>query len=345
MAESIKEASWLEWIERAMGDTEADSVPPRSRFSCYVDNPPSHLVPERYRNGLRSARFAPESLSLHPQCILTRCGPVPAGVADSSLAFSTFALDADIAWVPDPRGRSLRPFWLTAQQGRFVEGLKSQELSVRDLPVSAIPAFAAAGILASQEKLAEEQTTWEEKCKRIRAQFAEKFYAPVGGLIHPFHLAALRRYYRFLVRTGSVSLGDDQSPRRYAAHNEEVARFFHQQLTPVVSAIAGEPVKPSYVYFASYQAGAILEKHSDREQCEFSITFCVDYAPEPELATAWPIFLHTKQGRVTVYQGIGDALFYHGCLVPHERYALPRGHTSTSIFFHYVRESFAGKLD
>ena len=66
--------------------------------------------------------------------------------------------------------------------------------------------------------------------------------APVAGLIHPLHVAALRRYYRHRIRTGGMILGDDQSPKRYVAHNESVARFFHQQLTAAVTAIVGEPV-------------------------------------------------------------------------------------------------------
>jgi hypothetical protein len=112
-----------------------------------------------------------------------------------------------------------------------------------------------------------------------------------------------------------------------------------------VTAFAGEPVKPSYVYLASYQSGAILEKHTDREQCEFSMTLCLDYSPEPRHATPWPLHLHKKSGKVTVFQAIGDALLYRGCQLPHSRNRLAEGQTSTSIFFHYVREDFTGSLD
>lgn len=164
-------------------------------------------------------------------------------------------------------------------------------------------------------------------------------------MIHPFHVAALRRYYRHRVRTGGMVLGDGQSSRRYVAHNDGVARFFQHQLTAAMSAVAGEAVKPSYVYVASYQGGARLDVHTDRVQCEFSITFCLDYAPEPQLATPWPLKLHTKSGIVTVYQAIGDALLYRGRSVPHSRDTLRQGQTSTSIFFHYVREGFSGTLD
>jgi hypothetical protein len=128
-------------------------------------------------------------------------------------------------------------------------------------------------------------------------------------------------------------------------HNDSVARFFHNHLTKTVSAAVGVPVKPSYVYSACYVSGAELRKHIDREQCEFSVTLCLDFSPEPEKETAWPIRLDTPHGPVTVYQALGDALVYRGTRVPHYRDVLAEGRTSTSIFFHYVPESFTGSLD
>jgi hypothetical protein len=120
-----------------------------------------------------------------------------------------------------------------------------------------------------------------------------------------------------------------------------------------VSAVAGEPVKPSYVYFASYLSGAELRKHTDREQCEFSVTLCLDFSPEPALATSWPIRLVTGNdtcddshaGTVTVYQAIGDGLAYRGTRLPHYRDVLGEGQSSTSIFFHYVAANYTGSLD
>ena len=160
-----------------------------------------------------------------------------------------------------------------------------------------------------------------------------------------FMFRPLRRYYRHLARSGQMKMGDTQCDRRYVAHNDPVARFFHKQLAPILAEFAGEPIKPSYVYVASYREGAILKKHTDREQCEFSVTLNIDYAPEPSVATAWPLRLHSGAGATIVFQAIGDALLYRGCQVAHSRTALPAGHSSTSIFFHYVRETFAGDLN
>jgi len=107
----------------------------------------------------------------------------------------------------------------------------------------------------------------------------------------------------------------------------------------------GEAIKPSYVYLGSYLSGAELKKHTDRKQCEFSVTLCLDFSPEPDLATSWPIRLDTLEGTVKVYQALGDGLVYQGTKMPHYRHRLAEGHTSTSIFFHYVPANFSGSLE
>lgn len=250
-----------------------------------------------------------------------------------------------MVWLPHPNSDMPQPFWLGSEFAALLSRMQPGDPAPDDLLLATRRTLAIAGILVPEGHPAEQDQEWSAAIGQTAQCFREKGYAPMAGLIHPFLLAALRRYSRHLIRTGSLSLGDEQSPRRYAAHNESVTRFFHHQLTKTVSAVVGQPVKPSYVYLGSYLGGAQLEKHTDREQCEFSITFCLDFAPEPEWATPWPIQLHPGSGKVTVYQGIGDGLFYLGRKLPHSRETLPAGNSSTSIFFHYVPENFSGLLD
>jgi hypothetical protein len=250
-----------------------------------------------------------------------------------------------MAWITDPGNAALQPFWLGPEFSSLLSGAKPGDPAPYMLSSQARRTLIMAGILVPDDHACQRRRQWAETVSVTCTQFQQQGYAPVGRLIHPFHIAALRRYYRHQLRNGRLHLGDHQSPRRYVAHNEPVARFFHHQLTSAVAAIAGEPVKPSYVYLASYQPGAILKKHTDREQCEFSVTLCLDYSPEPHCATPWPLHLHKDSGTVTVFQAIGDALLYRGGQLPHSREALPQGHTSTSVFFHYVREGFVGSLD
>jgi hypothetical protein len=245
----------------------------------------------------------------------------------------------------DPGNDALQPFWLAPELSAILSGAQPGDPAPATLSPHARRTLILANLLVPDDYPFRRRQQWDEIVSITGAKFRSQGYAPVGQLIHPFHIAALRRYYRHQLRTGKLRLGDDQSPLRYVAYNDPVARFFHQQITAAISAFAGEPLKPSYVYLASYQPGAILEKHTDREQCDFSVTLCLDYSPEPRNSTSWPLHLHKGSNKITVFQAIGDALLYRGCQLPHSREALPEGHTSTSIFFHYVREDFKGSLD
>ena len=309
----------------------------RPRFTSYLDDYPDHLVPQRYIDTAIDPADTDGTLALNPNLLLARIEDLPVGIVNASL-LDNFNPGEDMVWVRAPGEKVWHPFWLGPRLYEIVLDL----MAGRQVPANLSPnvrwVLKVAHILINQ--------AWQPNLRHdLAVQFKDKGYCPVTGLIHPFHLSALRMYYRKLLRGGFLRRGDDQSDRRYVAHNERAARLFHYQLTPAIAEIAGEPIKPSYVYVASYQSGAQLEKHTDREQCEFSVTLCVDYSPEPDLHTPWPLQLHTSQALVTVFQGLGDGLAYRGCEIPHSRDALADGHTSTSIFFHYVRSDFQGPLD
>jgi len=348
MASQVKDTAWLEWMASLIGvasrQTQTATLPP-GQFHCLLDELPLHLIPRRPAESQSPQQGPADQLFLNPDCTVLPPGQVPPELEAHRYLLDGFSLQRTIAWVRDPATGSLHPFWLGTQLESVVLRLQAGEPAPASLPNEVRSLLADAAILTpaghSERRLAE----WSE-IVRPRAQiFREKGYVPLSNLIHPFILAALRRYYRHAIRRGTIRLGDYQSSRRYVAHNESVARFFHHQIAKAVSAIAGEPVKPSYVYLASYLSGAELKKHTDREQCEFSVTLCLDFSPEPDLATSWPIRLDTPEGAVTVYQALGDGLVYRGTRVPHYRDVLSAGHTSTSIFFHYVPADFSGSLE
>ncbi len=326
--------------------THAATFPP-DRFYCLLDELPVHLIPQP---ALRSMRLQERDRShrplfLNPECLICGAGELPEELAFREESFCGFALQGTIAWVRDPVSRSLLPFWLGPRFESVVRSLKRDEPAPATLESDVRKCLAEAGILTPAGYAAQRTQEWEDQAARAMAPFRERGYAPLGQLIHPFHLAALRRYYRCLIRAGAIRLGDGQSPKRYVAYNDPVARFFHHSVAARLSCVAGQPLKPSYVYLASYLSGAELKKHTDREQCEFSLTLCLDFSPEPALETPWPIKLTTSDGTVTVYQALGDALAYRGTRLPHFRDVLREGQTSTSIFFHYVSADFTGPLN
>jgi hypothetical protein len=267
---------------------------------------------------------------------------LPDNLISQADQLSNFALQGMIAWIRHPVTDSLLPFWLGPELESAVRNLRPGEDARGLLCQEDCSILVAAGIL---NQGASPSSGSIESHETLRKVYRDQNYVTFPALIHSFHVAALRRYYRCLIRKGMICQRDPHCPQRLVAHNEPVARFFHQQLTKVVSAVAGEPVKPSYVYFASYQAGAELTKHTDREQCEFSISLCLDFSPDPERETPWPLCLDTPEGKVEIRQALGDGLFYRGTRVPHYREALREGLASTSIFFHYVPANFTGPMD
>jgi hypothetical protein len=317
--------------------TESAPVRIRTGFSCFLDAQPTSLVPRHWlpKSGKRALD---QQLIVNPYSYFSRDNTIHMPFLDSA------SPGEGTVWVLDAATGSVLPFWLGSifcdllsrtQPGEpEPPGLNSKERSV----------LAAAQILVEPGYAERRQREHAQMVSRSAAQFRRLGYVRLQGLIHPFHLGALRAYYRQLVRDGGLRLGDAQTARRYFAHNERIACFFHHQLSAVAGDIVGAPIQPSYVYVASYQPGARLLKHTDRPQCEYSISMCIDFTPEPVGRTPWPLCLETKQGTVKVSQAIGDALLYRGPDLPHYRTPLAQDRTSTSIFFHYVHRDFAGPL-
>ncbi len=349
--------AWQEWMTSLMGGVsqqslaaDSESTFPPDRFYCLLDDLPLHLIPRPAVRALHRQSGESERLFLNPDCILCSNTELPQQLVEEEKLVCGFARQGTIAWVQDAASSALLPFWLGPRLDAVVRSLRQDEpvpssLDLSDLNDDARMLLSAAAILVPENHATLRRRQLEETVRKWGPLFCDAGYAPLRSLIHPFHVAALRRYYRYLIRTGAIPLGDHQSSQRYVAYNEPVARFFHRSLTPVLSALAGEPLKPSYVYMASYRSGAELRKHTDREQCDFSITLCLDFSPEPALETPWPIRLDTNRGTVTVYQALGDGVAYRGIRLPHYRDRLGERQTSTSIFFHYVTEDFTGSLD
>ncbi len=318
---------------------------PPGQFHCLLDELPLHLIPQRWIESTHLQEPSHQPLFLNPECSVLAAGQVPEELELHRDLLKDFYLQGTIAWVRDHAITSWQPFWLGPRLEAVVASLRAGTPVPGSVPRDVLLLLAGAGILTTEDRAGQRLAEWAQVVRKSAQQFRERGHVPLGNLIHPFHLAALRRYYRRAIRCGAVSLGDVQSARRYAAHNDGVARFFHHQIANAVGFVVGEAIKPSYVYLASYLGGADLKKHIDREQCEFSVTLCLDFSPEPELATSWPIRLDTPEGAVTVYQALGDGLVYRGTKVPHYRDVLAEGNTSTSIFFHYVPADFCGELE
>ena len=112
----------------------------------------------------------------------------------------------------------------------------------------------------------------------------------VNNVIDKELLSLLQKYYKDTIGSNTWKLGDKQS-NRYKAHNEPMSRFLHYEILPLIEKIVGKSLKPTYTYLSAYTKGADLPPHTDRPDCEYTVSFVVD---KPEDSN-WNIYVHKLQ--------------------------------------------------
>ena len=122
----------------------------------------------------------------------------------------------------------------------------------------------------------------------------------VNNVLNSELLDLLKEYYKETISKNVWALGDRQS-NRYKAHNEPMSRFLHYECLPLLERIVGKSMKPTYTYLSSYVKGANLPPHTDRPDCEYTVSFVVD---KPE-GSNWNIYVHKPQQEVK-YKGRYD---------------------------------------
>jgi hypothetical protein len=318
----------------------------RHKFSCFLGlgEHALELVP---RKALALLENNPETdLVVNPSFRYQRGSELPAEIRQRALPLNACLRGYPIAWIEDPRAGVWIPFWASGEYADVLPLLRPGEPSPSGLRGEIQRALTIAEILVPGDYGETWRARRERTVQTMQSPFRTDGYAIVRDLIHPLQLGALRRHYRALLAGGDVPKGDWLEDR-YGFHSELMASFLHQQLGGLVSQIAAEPVKPSFVYFGSYRPGAVLPRHLDRPQCQFSISLLVDYSPEPDGPCGWPLYLENPsrpEATVAADLAMGDGAFYRGQEVFHYRHALPEGHRAALPFLNYVREDFAGRL-
>jgi hypothetical protein len=312
---------------------------PPEWYHCLLDEQPYYLVPSRLYGGDPAG-----AVIVNPRCWFSWHGPLPAEKAERAVATEHMLPTEWVVWVDDPATRSVWPYWVGAEYAHYLRDLVPGYLPPHELPSHVRWVLWRAHILVDPGFAEHRRRQWLDSAA-YAAQLFERGYVLVPELIPAFHIGALRRYYRYHTRAESFVLGDDQVARRHVAHNEGLARFFHFQLAGAVSDIASTLVKPSYCYLAAYESGSVLDRHVDREQCEYSITVCIDATPEPAAQVPWPLQLDVADGALRIWQHLGDSLVYRGRSLPHYRDPLSEGYSSTSLLLHYVDRDYVGPLN
>jgi hypothetical protein len=125
--------------------------------------------------------------------------------------------------------------------------------------------------------------------------------------------------------------GDPQAPNSYSKYNYISFLELLCEKTQEISSILEESVLPTYTYSRIYFNQSVLEKHTDRDACEISLTLHLT-GDKP-----WPIYIKTPSGeeRSVILQP-GDAMMYLGKIAEHWRNSY-EGEKYSQIFLHYVR--------
>jgi hypothetical protein len=313
---------------------------PDGAFHCLLDEQPYYLVPQRLYGWDRTG-----PLVVNPDAWFSWHGALPPDKAARVGWAQEIGADGHKVWVTDAATDAAWPYWIGDEYAAYLWELAPGGQVPATLPDHARWVLTRANVLVAPGHALRRRWEWQDAVRSASTAFVERGYAALPGLVPAFQLGALRRYYRYHTRVGSFALGDDQVARRHVAHNEQVASFVHSQLTSIVSDVARTVVKPSYAYLAAYESGSVLERHTDREQCEYTVTLCVDASPEPREQSLWPIHLDVADGSLAVWQYLGDGLLFRGRYLTHYRDRLAAGQTSTSLLLHYVDESFDAELN
>jgi hypothetical protein len=251
-------------------------------------------------------------------------------------------------WIRDPGTEVLMPFGVPSSLEPIVSAFVATPDAALDIRMEADvwESLEGVGLVRPEGDCTERRERWAVQLEQGRSAFRSEKLASLSNMIHPLQIKALRVYLAELIANGYVELRPGKGYGAYGGYNETVCRYFHHELAGLMTRVAGEPVKPSYLYFRNYQAGDELPKHVDREPSHFSISVLVDYSPLRAGRSSWPLCFETALGSVVeILQAPGDALFFRGMELPHFRRPLAVGHASTSIIFEYVSQSFEGSLE
>lgn len=328
---------------------DADNIPERQMYSCQLND----------LEGI-DPTTSPSDYRVNPSF---RYEPIDIG------NFSSFAKDRNLlpyqpsVWVKTLVSNLEVGYWVNEEQSLFLSQLAPGGSVPTITDEDFLRKLVEAEIIIFDKEREKKRIEEHAEIKAACATFAKNKYVELQAIVPKHQLVAMQNYYRGYIDNGFMPFGDDQVEGRYYQHNEPLAKFLHVNLTRLMSLIAGQNIKPSYVYAASYISPADLKPHIDRLQCEFSFSFQIDYSPVLDGSPSpWGLFLKEPDTEIdpliglssnsfayenqaedinpAVYLKPGDAVAYKGCELIHYRYPLSKGHKSTSLFFHYVPEDF-----
>ncbi len=165
-------------------------------------------------------------------------------------------------------------------------------------------------------------TLYEEKGFEVKQEFIPRFFAQY-----------LRNYFDLLNRNDQVpNKGDAQVAKSVGIYGDPAFDTLMLMCLPMVEQTVGKKLLPTYTYARIYFNGAELLPHTDRDECEHSVSLSLGGSSQ----ALWPLWFKNGDAEpeyAAMYEG--DAVIYQGNKVHHWRDAF-EGETQFQLFMHYV---------
>jgi hypothetical protein len=128
-----------------------------------------------------------------------------------------------------------------------------------------------------------------------------------------------------------IFFGDSQVTHSYSHYGLLCYESLLQMIQPIIENHIQKKLFPTYSYVRIYYKDAILNRHTDRNSCEYSASVCIHNDSNP-----WDIYLKTLTNEeVCVSLQEGDIVIYRGNVLEHWRNKY-EGNEQIQAFLHYV---------
>lgn len=163
--------------------------------------------------------------------------------------------------------------------------------------------------------------------------FARQKYVVWRTCVKDPELSLLYRYASKRAQIGTMFL-DGTSAGAWSAPGDCFMDGLLVELLPKVEEVSRVKLFPTYSYFRVYTRGDVLDKHTDRQSCEISLSLCLGY----QGSRPWPLWLEGPTGSSAIELAPGDGVIYRGIECPHWREPL-EGEQTAQVFLHYVDQN------
>jgi hypothetical protein len=167
--------------------------------------------------------------------------------------------------------------------------------------------------------------------------YEKEGFVILPNFIPPFFAQFLREYFDTLKTNDKLEEGDPQVNLSSCLYGDPCYDTFMLMSTELISRSIGIELLPTYTYGRIYYTNAELLPHTDREECEHSVSLFLG----GKFDKTWPMWMmnsgvHNEPQMAALNPG--DAIVYKGNTVNHWRDSF-EGESHYQLFMHYVEKN------